>query len=86
MNTRYDPLADTQPDQRPPLQPLPPNRAMWAAVVAIVLTSAVGIAGAFGFDVCAFVHSFGIELDACKVTPTPEPAPAPAQPVEPAPE
>ncbi len=84
MSSRYDPLDDTKPQARAPLSPLPKPRSMRAAVVAIVLASLVGVGGAFGFDVCEALHMVGLELDACKVTPTPEPAPVVA--VEPEPE
>ncbi len=81
MSSRYDP-ADSEPPPLPgraPLEPVPVSkRGTWAAVIAILLATAVSVGAAFGFDVCAFAHSIGISLDACKA-----PAPPAAEPATP---
>lgn len=87
MSTRYDPDDSETPPPLPPRSPLEPvsQRASTAAVVAIVLAALVGVGAAFGFDVCAALHSVGASLDACAAphVPPPAPLPAPAEPAKP---
>ena len=95
MSSRYDSVDETDPGAGPPRSPLEPvpNRRMWLGVVAVLLATLVSVGAAFGFDVCALLHSVGLELDSCKtppvVTPAAPPAPSPAAAgdasVEPAP-
>jgi hypothetical protein len=69
-------MADTDPPDPlhiPPLPVRPVRRApmtraqVVGAVVAVLLSSAVAVGAAFGFDVCAALASAGVHADACQV-------------------
>ncbi len=64
MSNRYDPVDETLPPTKSPLEPVS-KRGVWTTVAAIVLASAVAIAAAFGFDLCKFTQSVGVTLAAC---------------------
>ena len=72
MSSRYDPPESAQ---RSPLEPVPEGGRLkrWGIVTLLALTAGVGIAAAFGLDLCPFVSAVGVELDSCKA-PAPEPS------------
>jgi C4-dicarboxylate transporter len=66
-----DPLHVPPPVQTPAQRARPPmTRAqVVGAIVAVVLSSAVGVGAAFGFDVCAALASSGVQVAACQAAP-----------------
>lgn len=71
MSSRYDPDDSERPPPLPPRSPLEPvpafsKRQGVAGLLAVLLATSVGVGAAFGFDVCAFLHSVGLELSSCK--------------------
>jgi hypothetical protein len=79
MSSRYDKSEGTDPFP-PPLTPVPEPWGLkrWGVVVLFGLTAAVGIAAAFGLDLCPCVRAVGIPIDSCAAAPAPAPeAPKP---------
>lgn len=64
MSNRYDPVDETLPPVKAPLEPVS-KRGVWVTVAGIVLAAAVAVSAAFGFDVCQFASSVGVTLAAC---------------------
>lgn len=64
------------PPAPPPLPSPPPRLAtvrQWTPIVMILVSAAIGIGAAFGFDVCGALASAGVHFDACPVLPAVSP-------------
>jgi hypothetical protein len=67
----------TPPAPPPPKPPAPLPRLatvrQWTPIVMILVSAAIGIGAAFGFDVCGALASAGVHFDACSVLPAVSP-------------
>ncbi len=49
----------------PPPAPPPARRKPVGTLIAVLITVGIGVAAAFGVDVCGTLGSLGVHLDAC---------------------
>jgi hypothetical protein len=65
MSNRYE-TVDDLPLRKSPLEPVPePSRVkLVALIVGIVVAAGVGIAAAFGLNLCPYVSAVGMNSDA----------------------